>query len=74
VTNAGTHVLTFGTLAINFDGTYTYTLDNLNPAVNALNTGQTITDAFEYVASDGVDGSDTASLTITTSGVTDPVT
>ena len=39
VTNVGTFALAHGTLTVNPDGTYSYTLDNTNPAVNALNDG-----------------------------------
>jgi hypothetical protein len=48
VTNAGTFNLGHGTLALQANGNYAYTLDNANPAVNALNDGQTLTDAFTY--------------------------
>ena len=36
VTNAGTFTTNYGTLVINADGSYSYTLDNSNPQVNAL--------------------------------------
>ena len=40
LTTAGTFVGKYGTLVIAANGTYTYTLDNANPTVNALNPGQ----------------------------------
>ncbi|MDE0723794.1 MAG: Ig-like domain-containing protein, partial [Alphaproteobacteria bacterium] len=70
VVNTGTYVLNFGTLTINADGTYTYTLDNSNPTVDALDNGDTLTDSFTYEATDG-DLNDTAVLTITIHGTND---
>jgi uncharacterized repeat protein (TIGR01451 family) len=71
VTNAGTFSLSHGSLVIHADGTYAYTLDNSNPAVNALNNGQHLTDTFTYNISDGHGGTDSASLQITINGSTD---
>lgn len=71
VANSGSYTLTYGTLVINADGTFTYTLDNTNPTVNALNNGQTLTDAFSYTLSDGHGGSASATLTVTINGNTD---
>ena len=46
---------------------WTYTLDNSNPAVQALNVGQTLTDTFTVTTVDG-----TAQLvTITINGAND---
>ena len=71
VTNPGTVTLTYGQLVINANGTYLYTLDNSNPAVNALNQGQTLSDTFTYSVSDGHGGTATEVLTITIRGTTD---
>ena len=71
VANAGTFNLGHGTLALKADGSYAYTLDNANPAVNALNDGQTLTDAFTYQISDGHGGTSSAALTVTIHGTTD---
>ena len=71
VTNAGTFALGHGSLALKADGTYAYTLDNSDPAVNALNNGQTLTDAFTYNISDGHGGTSSATLTVTIRGTTD---
>ena len=71
VTTAGTFALGHGSLALKVDGSYAYTLDNSNPAVNALNDGQTLTDAFTYQISDGHGGTSSAALTVTIHGTTD---
>jgi len=74
VTNAGTFTLAHGTLVIQADGKYTYTLNNADPAVNALNDGQKLSDSFTYKISDGHGGTDSGSLTITINGTTDEPT
>ncbi|MDH5179376.1 MAG: Ig-like domain-containing protein, partial [Gammaproteobacteria bacterium] len=66
VTNAGTLSGTYGSLLLNADGSYTYTLDNGNAAVNALNSGDTLTDTFAYNAN-----GQSANLEITINGNTD---
>jgi hypothetical protein len=50
---------TYGALTLMPDGSYSYALDNANPAINALATGQSCTDTFTYVVSDGKGGSAT---------------
>ncbi len=62
---------TFGTLQLNADGTYVYTLDNDNDFVQALGEGQTATDVFTYTVSDGLGHTATATLTITVTGTND---
>jgi len=49
---------TYGTFKFNADGTYTYTLDTTNPAVQALQHGQTLTESLNYKISDGLGGTD----------------
>ncbi len=69
--NVGTNVAgDYGTLRLNANGNYTYTLNNSNAAVNALNNGQTLTDSFSYTASDG-QGTNSTSLVVTIRGTTD---
>lgn len=64
----------YGTLTIEPDGSYTYTLNNDDPAVKGLNgPTDTLTEVFGYTLSDG-SLTDTANLTITITGVDDPVT
>ncbi|QLI81006.1 retention module-containing protein [Chitinibacter fontanus] len=70
VTTVGTFVGTYGTLVLNSDGSYTYTLDHTNAAVNALDDGETLKDTFNYTVSDG-DLSDSANLVITVFGTND---
>ena len=43
----------FGTYTLTADGVWTYTLDNDNPAVQARNAGQTLTDTFTVFTVDG---------------------
>jgi VCBS repeat-containing protein len=62
----------FGTFHINSDGSYTYTLNNSNATVNALNNGSTLTDSMAYTSSAGGQTS-TATLTVTIQGHTDLV-
>jgi VCBS repeat-containing protein len=68
-----TVALSYGNLVLNADGSYTYTLNNANPAVNALNNGQSLSDSYTYTLTDGDGSSTTATLTITINGHTDGV-
>src|SRR6185369_2189744 len=43
----------FGTYTLTAEGAWTYTLDNDNPAVQARNVGQTLTDTFTAFTVDG---------------------
>ncbi|WP_211235168.1 cadherin-like domain-containing protein, partial [Azohydromonas australica] len=61
----------YGTLRLNADGSYTYTLDNTKPAVNALKSGKSLQDFFTYTLYDSAGGYDKAQLTITIRGKTD---
>ncbi|SNR15013.1 Ig-like domain-containing protein [Tenacibaculum jejuense] len=58
---------TYGSIVMNSDGGYTYTLDNTNPAVQNLLTGQSLTEVFNYTLFDGFN-TDDANLTITING------
>ncbi|WP_036303730.1 VCBS domain-containing protein [Methylotenera sp. L2L1] len=62
--------LTYGSLVLNSDGTYSYTLNNANPAVNALNNGQTLIDSYTYTLTDG-DGTTTTACSTSINGNTD---
>ncbi len=53
-------------------GTWSYALDNANPAVQALNTGDTLSDSHSFVASDGTPQTVTVTIQGTTEGVAPP--
>jgi VCBS repeat-containing protein len=73
--NLGVSVVgTYGSVVINANGTYTYTLDNNDADTQALSTGQTVTDNFDYTVVDAHGTTGTASLAITIAGSTDRVT
>ncbi|WFU15923.1 VCBS domain-containing protein [Bradyrhizobium sp. CB3481] len=57
----------YGSFTITAAGVWTYTLDNTNPAVQALNVGGTLTDTFTVAAVDGT----TQVMTITIAGAND---
>jgi large repetitive protein len=57
-------------VTVNANGTYTY---NPNGQFEALNTGESATDSFQYTVSDGKGGSSTATTNLTINGVTDTV-
>lgn len=62
----------YGDLAVNPDGTYTYTLDNTNPTVAALGDTGTLTDeVFNYTITDQGDKTASSTLTITIYGKDD---
>src|SRR5262249_23686070 len=65
---------TFGSVTVAANGAYTYTLNNALPAVQALKAGQTVTDVFNYTASDGHGGTGSATLTVTINGTNDAPT
>gem|GEM_PF-670163 len=63
---------TYGTLRINADGSYTYSVDNTNPVVDGMDAGDQLTDTFNYTVLDHPGGlSDIALLTITIKGAND---
>jgi VCBS repeat-containing protein len=62
----------YGTVTIQQDGSYTYTLDTTNTDFVALRVGETLTDVFSYRIADQEGLSDDAALTIT--GRNDPPT
>jgi large repetitive protein len=70
VTTTGTFTGTFGTLLLNADGTYTYTLNATNAEVNALDTNETLIETFNYTATDGT-ATASATLRITIFGTND---
>ena len=66
---SGTSVAGYGTYAIDATGRWVYTLDNANTAVQALNTGQSLTDTFVVRSIDGT----AETVTVTIQGTTDLV-
>ncbi len=65
----------YGTIKVKADGSYVYTLDPNNAAVNALHGGESLTETFQYVLDDASGGTylgvDSANLVITINGVND---
>ena len=61
----------FGTLNLDADGHYTYTLNNSLAAVQGLGEGQTLTDTFTYTVTDAHGGTGSNTLTVTINGVND---
>jgi len=62
----------FGSLTLNSNGSYTYTVDNNNATVQALRTsGQSLNDIFNYTIQDTGGLQDTATFTITIAGAND---
>ncbi|MEI6830738.1 MAG: DUF5801 repeats-in-toxin domain-containing protein, partial [Synechococcaceae cyanobacterium ELA445] len=61
----------YGSLVLNTNGSYSYTLNNSLDAVQTLNTGQSLTDTFSYTLKDGDGDTSTTTLTITINGTTD---
>ncbi|MEQ8289087.1 MAG: DUF4347 domain-containing protein, partial [Gammaproteobacteria bacterium] len=53
----------YGTFSLS-SGNWTYTLDNTNPTVQALNYGDTLTDTYTFIATDG----STQQVTVTING------
>jgi VCBS repeat-containing protein len=66
-----TAVGTFGSIRIESDGHYSYTLDKTDVDFIALREGQTAIEKFEYTVSDGAGGTATAVLNIVITGVND---
>lgn len=67
----GTIVGTYGSLVLNANGTWIYTLDNNNPLTNALAQDAHVNDVFSYTMSDNHGAISTATLTIAITGSND---
>jgi VCBS repeat-containing protein len=70
VASPGSFAGVYGVLNIAQDGSYSYTLNHDAANVQGLNAGQTVTDSFAYVATDGIEGV-AANLAITIAGTND---
>jgi VCBS repeat-containing protein len=72
--NAGSSIIgSYGSLVINGDGTYTYTVDNANATVNSMLAGQTLSETFIYNVTNTAGGNSFAKLTITINGTNDQI-
>jgi VCBS repeat-containing protein len=67
----------YGSLQVAANGSWLYTLDNTNATLNALATGETLTEYFNYTVNDRTNGvgklSDIAALEITIEGRDDEI-
>lgn len=62
----------YGSLVLNADGTYTYTINENNAAVQALRLStNTLTETYSYTMRDSVGATSAATLTITVHGAND---
>ncbi|MCP4596116.1 VCBS domain-containing protein, partial [Neptuniibacter sp.] len=64
---------TYGTLSIQSNGDYTYTIDTSNSEVNALNRGESLSDIFTYTLQDADGSLSNTTITITIDGVSEPI-
>lgn len=62
---------TYGSLAIDATGKWTYTLDNTLAGTQAISNGEVKTETFEIVASDGKGGTVTHTVTVEVTGTND---
>ncbi|WOE28734.1 Ig-like domain-containing protein [Acinetobacter towneri] len=67
----GNAVGSYGTLLLNADGSYTYSLNNTNPLVQQLAPGDTLTETYSYTLTDKDGDTSVATLTITITGTND---
>ena len=71
VTGSSSIAGSYGTLTVNSNGDYSYTVNNALNAVQALASGESIVDSFSYQLTDSQGGTDTAQLNITIQGAND---
>ncbi|MDX1269426.1 MAG: VCBS domain-containing protein, partial [Oceanisphaera sp.] len=62
---------TYGTFTDTGNGTYSYSLNNANPAVQGLDAGESLSETFSYTMQDADGDTATATLTITITGSND---
>lgn len=65
---------TYGSLTLNADGSYSYTLNNDDPRVQGLDSDDSLTEIFTYTITDGDGDPSTTTLTITINGSDDIIT
>ncbi|WP_159779080.1 VCBS domain-containing protein, partial [Flavobacterium sp. 9AF] len=63
---------TYGTITVQSNGAYSYTVNVNNPTVRGLKNGVNITDIIAYKVRDNVGNFDYGYLTVTINGVTEP--
>ena len=62
----------YGSITINADGTYSYTVDNNNASVEGLrNSSETLDDVFTYTITDDAGGTSSSQITVTIEGTND---
>ncbi|MCJ8285857.1 Ig-like domain-containing protein [Halomonas sp.] len=61
----------YGTLTIGSDGSYSYALDNTNPAVQGLDGDEKATEVFTYTLTDSDNDASSTTLTLTIQGQED---
>ena len=66
------YTTSYGTLNVETNGDYTYTLDTNNIAVLGLSNGQALEDVISYTVTDDLGYVDYGYITITINGVTEP--
>ncbi|PMP07468.1 hypothetical protein BCS94_09420, partial [Vibrio breoganii] len=71
VTTVGDIPGQYGTYHLNKDGSYSYTLDNTNPAVQAFAEGTSHKDPIQYSVTDAAGNTATAQLEVTITGTND---
>ena len=64
----------YGTLSVDANGNYTYTLNTSLPAVKGLGAGESLTDTFTVTVSDNHGGTASASVTMSINGSNDAPT
>ncbi|MEI7429506.1 MAG: VCBS domain-containing protein, partial [Betaproteobacteria bacterium] len=62
---------TYGSVIVAADGSYTYSLDNTKPDVQALARGQKVSDTFTYTITDAQGAVSTTTLKVTVTGSND---
>ena len=70
VADFGVRTGSYGSLTLAADGNYLYALDNASLAMQSLAAGQTVTETFDYQATDGLIATP-STLTVTITGTND---
>ena len=70
-TNPGIVSGSYGTLTMNYDGSYTYVVDQTATAVQRMVPGDTLIEYFSYLVTDALGDTDTAQIRITINGAND---